>query len=482
MLGLLHPFQIRDFGKIRFLLLSFILLSVPFLSNLNSALADGGDRKEINASLKGRDAKLLVKISPPILTSESIQDASIMFRMYDVKTNQTIKFTSLFLSVIKDGIELLHPDLFHSPEGILRLKIQPSPGETIIYANKESHLDAWEADQAGVIKLKAPILLEGGLYQIHVEVFGIDSPLNIFQQDEIPKFDVYLSVGDIFHQAVRYNHTDYNLTVISYYDKVKDLSLDQDKKELVWHMPFNYNITRIRNESDIFVHEEIRIPRNFSELANGIRFTGSVDGIVLGSSSLAVDPYSSGSELIIHFLINKDQIIRLVEQGSQLNKHGVMKFSLSPDANIETSIRLFTDTGSLIVSLNWNPGQLAAGKDIELGLQFYDQFTGEPIVGDVKYDLMILNQNGIQVIMREDAIAKGGIHTETLVFPENAVYQMQINVKDVQDPAGSGAPDTSRAGRAIGLVVVPELGASLAVILTAISIAGLVAVMRSFVR
>ncbi|UVS68941.1 hypothetical protein [Nitrososphaera viennensis] len=478
----------RGFGRLFVLLIFFFfLLSSQFVgaANFGKAFADGGDRKEINASLKGRDGKLLVRISPPVLTSENIQDASIMFRLYDANTNETIKFTSLFLSVLKDGKQLLAPDLFHSREGILRLKIQPSPGEPVIYANKEPHLDAWEADQAGVINLRAPILLEGGLYQIHVEVFGIDSPLNIFEQDSIPKFDVYLSVGDIHSQAVQYNHKDYNMTVISYYDEVTDLSLDQGKKELAWRMPFNYNITRIKNEPDIFIHEEVRIPRNFTELADGMRFAGSVDGMELGASSLAVDPYSSGSELIVHFLINKAQIIQLVEQSPQINnKQGTMKFSLSPDADIvETSTRLFTDTGSVIVSLDWNPDQLAAGKDIELGLKFYDQFTGNPVADDVKYDLMILDQNGSQVTMRENIIAKGGNDTETLVFPENAEYHLEIYVKEIQDPAaGSGAPDSSRAGRAIGVVVVPELGTSLAMILAAASIAGVIALMRSFVQ
>jgi hypothetical protein len=463
------------------LVVVLFVLSLTIVANSNNALADGGDRKEINASLQGRDARLLVKISPPILTSESVQDASILFRLYDVKTNETFKFTSLFLSVLKDGKELLHPDLFHSEEGILKLKIAPSSGETVIYANKEPHLDAWEADEAGVISMKAPILLEGGLYQIHIEIFGIDSPLNIFPQDQIPKFDVFLSVGDFYHQAVGYNGKTYNMTIVSYYDKVTGLSLDGDKKELLWHMPFNYNITRIKNEPDIFVHEEIRIPRNFTEMAGGLRFAGSVDGFELGSSSLAVDPYSSESELIIHFLINKDQIIRIVEQGSQIdNQHGTMQLSLSPDTKIETSTLLFTDTGGLTVPLNWNPSQLASGVNIELGLKFYDQFTSNPIAGNVKYDLLIFDQNQTQVIIRENVIARSGNDMQTLVFPEDDVYHMQINVKEIQDSSGSA--DSSRAGKAFGAVVVPELDSSIAAILAAASLAGIVVITRGFVR
>lgn len=99
-----------------------------------------------------------------------------------------------------------------------------------------------------MIKLKGPLLLEGGLYRIHIEIFGIDSPLNIFPQDELPKFDVYLSVGDIYNTEVQTEKNNYNLTIVSYYDKVQDFSFDPVRKEFVWFMPFNYNLTRIENE------------------------------------------------------------------------------------------------------------------------------------------------------------------------------------------------------------------------------------------
>lgn len=404
-----------------------------------------------------------------------------MFRLYDANTNETVKFTSLFLSVLKDGEQLLAPDLFHSQAGILRLKIQPSAGETVIYANKQPQLDAWEADPAGVINVKAPILMKGGLYQIHIEVFGIDSPLEIFPQNQIPKYDVYLSVGDIHNETVQFDRRNYSMTVVSYYDEVKDLSLNQEKTELVWHMPFDYNLTRIRNEADIFIHEEIRIPRNFTEIAGGMRFTGSVNRIELGSSSLAVDPYSSESELIIHFLINKDQIVRMVEQSPQVDEQGTMRFSLSPDTSAETSTRMFTDTGRLIVLLDWNPGQLAAGEEIELGLEFYDQLTNTLVEGDVKYDLVILDGDGNQVLNIEDAVASSGKSIQTLVFPENAAYHLEVDVKEIQDPAGSGDPDRSRAGKAIGTVVVPEIGSPLFLILAAL-MAGIIVILRGLVR
>ena len=483
---------VSHFHKLRFkiniLVLIFSLLFAATVSNISRAYADGGDRKEINASLKGRDVKLLVKISPPILTSDNLQDASIMFRLYDANTNETIKFTSLFLSVIKDGKELLHPDLFQSAIGTLKLKIQPSPGDTTIYANKEPYLDAWEADQGGTINVKGPILLEGGLYRIHIEIFGIDSPREIFQQDEIPKYDVYLSVGDFYRDVIEDNEHSYNVTIVSYYDKVKDFSFNAENRSLAWSMPFNYNLTRVQKESDIFVHEEIRIPWSFIEITNKTFFVGTVDGTKLQPASIAIDPYSFPSELVIHFLINKNQIIQVVRNSPQIDKLGTMKFVLTSTnsanaSSVESSSIIFTDTGNMKVSLEWEPSQLSANTPTKLTLKFYDQFTDQQVLGDVTYDLSIflhgLPERAI-VLNKQNNIATNGTDViRGIIFPENEIYDLEVKVKTISDANSGGAiaPDATRAGKALGFVVVPEFGIVLA-IATVISFVGVIAVAR----
>ena len=441
--------------------LFFLIVSASILSISSSAFGDGGGRMAINASLQGRDARLLVMITPPILTPDNAHDAAILFRLYDIKTNETIKFTSLFLSVFKDGKQLLAPDLFHSANGLLKLKIEPSAGESVIYANKEPHLNAWEADPGGVINLKAPILLQSGLYQIHIEVFGIDSPFNIFPQDDIPKFDVYLSVGDISYHNVYFNNRNYNLTLVSYYDKTENFGFDPAKREISWSMPFNYNLSRIQKEQDIFVHEEIRIPRALTEIANQTRFLGTVDGFELPPASIARDPYTSETELMVHFLINKDRIIDVVKSSPQIDKLGKMKFALSPSkesgTSIETSGTIISDTGNIEVALDWNPSPLSAVNPEKLTLKFYDQLSGKPIVGNVTYDFAIFPYGLPErspIVIKQDRIAVNGTDSiDQIFFPANATFAVQIKINNVS------SPDTNRTGTALGVVVVPEFGA-----------------------
>ena len=234
----------RKYLASRVVLFGIIVSAILFSSGafvgpaLHKAYADGGDRKEIPASLNGRQARLLVQLSPPILTNERTdQDAFFLFRLYDPPTNTTFKYVSLFLFITKDGKQLIPPDLYQSDQGIIKLKIQRAPGDTVIYADREPVLNGLYADQGGIIKVKGPILQEGGLYRIHVEIFGIDSYYTIFNQADIPKFDVYLSVGDFYQKPVSENGTSYNMTVISYYDKITNMTFDQPKKTLTWSMP-----------------------------------------------------------------------------------------------------------------------------------------------------------------------------------------------------------------------------------------------------
>ena len=446
----------------------------------HAAYADGGDRKEINASLNGRVAKLLIQLSPPILTNEGKQDAFFFFRLYDPASNQTFKYMSLFLFISKDDKELIAPDLYVSPQGPIKLQIERAPGDTVIYADKDPFNNGWEADRAGIIKVKGPILQEGGLYHIHVEIFGIDNPLSIFKPEDIPKFDVYLSVGDIYHKSVASSgSTNYNVTVVSYYDKVKDLSYDSDKKVLTWSMPFNYNLTRITNESDIFVHEEIRIPWNFSDLSSSAHsFTGTAESLAIPKNFVIIDPYSSANELIVHLLINKENVIKIVKGDSQINKTGTMTFTLSPAVvnTNETSTTLFSDRGGIMVLLSWNPSQLRADNETQLGLKFYNQLTGNSISGDVKYNYAIFDSHGHSVLAKEDNIASAGSDLQRIKFPSNAIYHLEINVTGI---AGDNSGlDPSRFGKAIGTVVVPDFNASTALVIAGALIATLIIPMR----
>ena len=214
----------------------------------------------------------------------------MQFRLFDANNNKTIQHVTYEITVTKGTTasssssssanqKPLLRDFFHAHNGLLTLKIQPANGTLTIYGEQDPFQNAWVADPGGTVNIKGPVLLEGGLYHFHVEIFGIDNDRNIFIPDNAPKFDSYLSVGDVYHNIWNYQNHNYNTTLISYYDKINNnnVNFDPAKKLFSWSMPFNWNVSRINNTS-IFVHEELYVPKPNAFTGNG-SYIGKVNDV-----------------------------------------------------------------------------------------------------------------------------------------------------------------------------------------------------------
>ena len=130
---------------------------------------------------------------------------------------------------------------------------------------------------------------------------------------------------------------------------------------------------------------------------------------------------------------------------------------------------MLTDTGNINVMVEWAPSQLNANTESTLTLTFYDGFSGQRIANDVNYNLRILDNNGSQVYSQTGLVAKGGTATQTINFPTNENYRMEIQVSGI---AKDGQPvDQTRNGIARGTVVVPEFPAG--AVAAAAAIAGI---------
>jgi hypothetical protein len=447
------------------LILSAIFVSLPQYLD-QEVHADGIFRHEIDANIGGRDVRLLVQVNPPILTSETIDEAFVQFRLFDASSNATIPHTTYLISVTKgitdEDARPIMQDFFHSHNGLLTIRIQPQEGDITIFGTREDFQQAWVADPGGTINVRGPLLLEGGLYHFNILIFGIDFDTNIFPQGEEPEFDSWLSIGDIFEESVEYNGQSYNTTIISYYDQVEDFSFDAEAKTFSWSMPFDWNTTRIRS-TEIFVHEEVQIPKSLAGIGDAPFFAATVNGAPISGRMLAVDPYTSEQDLTLHYLLSKNDIINLAGQVPEDTPE--MTFTLAPatSASAQTTGEMATDTGGVNVGVGWTPGQLNADTESTLTLTFSDAYSGETITDDVNYNLRIFDLNDMQVYMQSDLVAEGGTGTQTIDFPSNENYRMEVEITGIME---DGQPvDQTRNGIARGIVVVPEfpIGIMLAV-------------------
>jgi hypothetical protein len=466
--------QPRKEIKIKILLLGIALFvsgsMIQSPLSQQNAYADGLFQENLPpAKLGDRQASLFVKINPPILTSDTQQDAFLQFRLFDSRNNDTIKFTTFIISVTKGTDPKAQPlltDAFLTDTGLLTIKIQPQQGPVSIAATQDQYLNAWKADPGGTVNVKGPILLEGGLYHFRIELLTVDNVRNLFAPGDSPVFNTYLSVGDVSSQNIQFEGKTYPATVISYYDKVQDFTFDASTKTASWAMPFDWNVSRIQNAPNVFVHEEVKVPKSFSGVGDASAFDAKVNGKPIAGRMLAVDPFTDENNLILHFLINKNDILDMARNVSPSNE--TMSFSFSPagaGTGEQTSGEISTDTGGVHVLLDWKPAQLKSGSDTSLHLQFVDAFAGTNITtDDVKYDLKIFDKGGKEILVKTDQTAKGGTAEQTgLDFPADDTYRVEVTVKALLKEGQS--PDLTRNGVARGVVVVPEFPASLATFL-----------------
>ncbi len=428
------------------------------MNPIHSAFSDGlFEEKLPPATVGDREASLYTKINPPILTSDSKENAFFELRLFDAKTDENIKFVSYFIAVEKDG-KLLMRDLFHSPIGPLKLKINPTSSESIsVFGSTEPFLGGWTSE-TGDITINGPLLLEGGLYHFTIEIFGIDNPRNIFTPENAPRFDSWLSVGDVYRDDIMESGKNYNVTLISYYDQIQNFKYDSQQSNMSWIMPFNWDLKRIQ-DNNIFVHEEIKIPKTLKKFSETNAFDALANGNPLVGRSIALDPFTEENNFIIHLLLNKADIIKIAKtinnnSNNTNNNASTMTFSLSPAEQkiAETTSEVVSDIGGILVKFNWDE-QILSNQDTNVQLDFSDALSAEEIKGDIKYDIIVYDKSGTKVVTKQDLVANNAKDSQIIKFPSKGIYQIEIHIKGITYP-DLAIPDETRNGIARGTVVV----------------------------
>jgi hypothetical protein len=449
-------------------LLSFNIVSTPFnvLENMKpyeNAFADGLASESFPPVLvAGRQISMAIDISPVVLTTENVNmTKNIRLRLFDENTDESIKHVSYLVEIQKDG-EVLIRYLFHSHAGILNLEIEPSEAPITVYGSTDPVTSAWlGSEQEGpagtesLIKLKAPLLIEGGLYYFQVRIVGIDNDSVGFDSETAPSYETWLSVGDVVENRISLgDQTDDTMSIISYYDKVSDVSFNANEKSITWSMPFDWSIGRIGSHQ-ILVHQELNLPSSYVERMGLGNFKALINGMELPKSLTYLDPYTQQNRTIFHIILNKSQLLNLAKSVDNRTSD-TMDFILRPDLNnsISTSSYILADYGGLGVFISWNPSGLTYNQSTSANLRFVDSANGDASLDyDVLYDFEILDMQNKIVERRTDLIAVKGVDSQEIVFPSNDLYRTVVKVKS---QIYSDIQDDSRNGMAVGYVIVPE--------------------------
>ncbi len=340
--------------------LLFVTSSFPFIP----IFGDGLFMEELSASVGGRDLSLLIKMWPPVVTTETLkggQNPLIQFKLDDKATNKSINHVTYLIEIEKSGKRLLL-DTFHSHTGNLGIQMKPSSADhIIIYGEQDPIMAAYTGDMEHLVSATGPIFAEGGLYHFIVTIVTLDFDTTMLPTDKQPVYEGWLSVGYSIDKNIEINGTSYPIQAISYYDELNNFNYDSPNNELKFGMPFDWNLDRLKKVS-VYVHEELSIPNPSPLAANG--YTGTINNIDLSPKSIMVDRTNSSKD-IVHVMLTKPDILNIAQKivqnddGTSISKNNQnvkneMTFTLSPSKNA-------TNTGSMMGSNSMNMSMNGGG-------------------------------------------------------------------------------------------------------------------------
>ncbi|HEY7111169.1 MAG TPA: hypothetical protein VH415_17205 [Nitrososphaeraceae archaeon] len=429
------------------LLIPFGPVGIPSLfyewTFIQSGYGDGFSNETLPPfSVNGQDLVLTTKVSPSILTPEDRQDRFIEISIFDYNTEEVIQNTSFLVTLYKDDRVIMNGN-FHSDPGPLKIRIKDAGND---HGRANSTFDSskiWST-KTGNITIQGPVLLEAGLYRLSINLQSLGTRAdNITLPSTGLAFNSWLSVADVKNNMVASDNKNYNVTIISYYDRIINSTFSPEIKTVSWTMPFNWNLSRI-NHQNILIHEEVKLPRLLFN-ASPFDLVAFLNGKPLTGRSVTIDPYSSVNNTIVHLLMNKQSLADLMKNRTSNLGNSTMSFKVEQMTSHEqlSSTDLVTDNGQAGITLDSIPKQLTANSKSIITLSFKDPDTDKPIAADVTYSLEILDNNGNPIFKQSNQTllhdAEGRLE---LVFPERGIYQIRILIESIA-PLDSEIADTT---------------------------------------
>jgi hypothetical protein len=297
-----------------------------------TAFGDGLSQEQISSSLGNRKADLLIKMTPPVITTETLREGQkpiVELRLYDSNTNSSFNHVTYHVSIEKDGKKLLS-DWFHAHNGDLGILIIPQNTSEVKILSKQQDplIGSYIGTFEDPVTVTGPIFLSGGLYHFKVRIATVDSDTGVLPQGEQRIYDSWMSIGNTEIQQINANGKQIPLKITSYYDKINGFKFDNNTMQMQFTMPFNWNLSRI-NKTSIFVHEELSVPKP-NPFGSNISYSGTVNGVDV-SKDVMLDNSQNQKE-VIHVMLPKNTIIQIADnankKGEQLGS--IMKFTLEP--------------------------------------------------------------------------------------------------------------------------------------------------------
>ena len=417
------------------LFIAAVFVTLPLLSEDAFGHGLGGDAAP-PISFEGMQVTIFTELDPSDMTAGEVDSANISIRFYDMLTDLNLEQVTYRVEVWRAG-DLLARNYFYDEDGTLNVEVRPKtdcyeakPWKcTEYYGEVHGTAGGLFARGEGRPLIDGPIFEKGGLYNVKVSIEGATSPRSLVAQPLL--FDTFVSVAQdqgFFIKTA--NAEEIPVTVKTYYDDVENFSFNQSNNAISFDMPFDWSPEYV--ELVQVVHEEIRVPKSFQPYNPETSFKGYVDGVEVDQRVLLIDPYSSETENIVHFLVTGTELQRINEVlGPSHESSKTMSFVLVPQGNVEkNSFDVSFDNGYKAI-IAWD-AKYGIGDEIPFEFSFFD--NNGSLVKDVIYAFGLVNPQGEQFNLvtgdnpEEYVGVKSveGIATHKITIPDDGLYTLNL--------------------------------------------------------
>ncbi len=432
------------------------IFTIPALASDAFGHGLGGDQAE---PLTFGDMEVTVRtdLTPSDITVGEVDDVNMKIRFFDTLTDITLDKVTYRIEIWQSG-ELLARNLFYDDDGILNIKIKPKENcqeidlwRCTVYGGSEhaSAPGALYVQGEGRPTITGPIFVQGGLYNIRVDIEGATSPRTVLAT--LLSYDTFVSIAqeqNFFIQTA--NAEEIPVIVKTYYDEVENFKFDSSDNSIYFDMPFDWSPDYVNLVQ--VVHEEVRVPKDFAPYAEGKQFKGYVNGVEIDQRALLNDPYSYEDTNIVHFLITNKELTKISDAMTSNDDMDIMKLKLVPQSEVsKTSTEFFlVDTETFTqevpttVNIAWD-ARYGATDEIPFEITFFDE--NRNLLKDVRYTYILIKDDElIEANSGDDPnnqgiLASEGIDIPKIYVPSEGQYQLDILVHGIgldYDPTYAG--------------------------------------------
>ena len=430
------------------------VFTIPILLPNAFAHGLGGDQAE-PISFGDMEVTVRTQLSPSDITVGDVDSANMQVRFFDTLTDKNLDKVTYRVEVWQSG-ELLARNLFYDGDGRLDVKIKPkfgcdeNPLETCTVYGGSEHVSAPGAlfvhgaecndenlDICGRPSMTGPIFVKGGLYMIRVDIEAATSPRTVLAN--LLSYETFVSVAQEQNFSIQTaNAEEIPVIVKTYYDDVDNFEFDTSDNSISFDMPFDWSPDYVNLVQ--VVHEEVRVPKTFAPYAEGKQFKGYVNGVEIDQRALLNDPYSYDDTNIVHFLITKNELVKINETlGSDNYDNLQMDLKLVPLAEVSKSSTEFylVDTTNFeqvptTVNISWD-GKYGANQDIPFEFTFFDE--NQDLIKDLRYAYVVLDEFDQELarysgddLVNPGIVSMEGIDIQKIYVPSEGQIRVDVLV------------------------------------------------------